>query len=450
MWMKYSAYFFAIVYTLLTNIMLWSLRESLTLANAALIYVMVVVVVAVQYGIGPSWMAALLNFGGFNFFLVKPYYTFKVADPRELLDLVIFFIVAAITGRLAAYALTQAESLKINLNEQDILYKLTSTFNQASDKEVIYAVLKQVLGEDLHFQQPVILPDRTHAGLETELDKVYVLLRSDDTIYGTVAVGYTSPVPDSKKRLLLACVQQAAMALQRVDLVERGQRSKYLEEADRFKTTLLHAVSHDFRTPLTVIKTSTSNLLHLSLPESERLELLQTIGQESDHLNKLVGNLLDMSRLNAGAMTINASLNSWEEVAGDVAARVWEMTHQERIQITFPEDFPLLAFDYGLMLQALGNLVENSLRYEPPDRKIEIVGVRKKEAVHILVINHGPNIPPEEKVQVLEPFYHGKDGRVGLGLAIAKGIVEVHHGKLLIQDTPGGGVTFVIVLPDRQ
>jgi two-component system, OmpR family, sensor histidine kinase KdpD len=302
-------------------------------------------------------LAALLSFLSFNFFLVKPLYTLIVADTREVLDLLVFLVVAVLGGQLAANAREQAE---------------------------------------------------------------------------------------------------------------RAARSREFEEADRLKTALLHAVSHDFRTPITIIKTSASNLrnLYKQLTPEERRETLETIDGEADHLNRMVGNLLDLSRLQAGALTLHLALNSLEEVAGDAAARAWQLTREERVRLNFPDDLPLAPFDYGLMLQALSNLVDNALRYEPPGSQVEIRGGVSQNAlsrskgvdagpkndpgsdeIQVAVINHGPTITPEEREHIMEPFYHGKDGHVGLGLPIAKGIVEAHRGRLVLEDTPGGGATFIIALP---
>lgn len=332
------SYFVALLLTVGATLLLWMLRAELTPANFSLIYLLVVLVVAISQGTRPSLFASLLSFLGFNFFLVKPHYTFHVADPRDVLDLLVFFAAATLTGQLASYA-----------------------------------------------------------------------------------------------RRLAA----------------RAERSRTFEEADRLKTALLHAVSHDLRTPITIIKTSASNLLtfYPTLPENERVDMLKVIENEADHLNKMVGNLLDISRLKAGALQMNLGWNSLEEVAGDVAARAWQLIHQERIHICFPDSVPLVCFDYGLILQALSNLVENALRYEPPERKIDICGELVKAEMLVFVRNHGPNIPAEERDLIFEPFYHGAGGNIGLGLAIAKGIIEAHGGRLWIEDTPGGGATFVFFLP---
>jgi two-component system sensor histidine kinase KdpD len=281
----------------------------------------------------------------------------------------------------------------------------------------------------------------------------YLLLRTDATVYGTLCVAFDHPLTGVQLRLLETCTNQAAMALHRIDLIERARRSRAFEEADKLKTALLHAVSHDLRTPITIIKTSAHNLrtLHDSLPADEQAEMLETVESEADELDQLVGNLLDLSRLRAGALTLNAQLNDLEEVAGDVAARVFQRTGLERITLLFPENMPLVPFDYGLILQTLTNLVENALRYEPPNSRIEVRGTASGTAsgteARLAVANHGPNISPQERSQIMEPFYTGKDGHIGLGLPIAKGIIEAHGGKLWVDDTPGGGATFTFSLP---
>jgi two-component system sensor histidine kinase KdpD len=239
------------------------------------------------------------------------------------------------------------------------------------------------------------------------------------------------------------------MAIHRIHLEERARKSQQFEEADRLKTAILHAVSHDLRTPITIIKTSANNLKHFheGMSEADRREMAETIENEADELNKLVGNLLDMSRLNAGAFQLNWELNSLEEVIGDIASRVWQLTKQERIQIHFPDDMPFIRFDYGLMLQAFSNLVDNALRYEPPDRQIEIRANLADHQACVKIINHGPNVTPQEREHLMEPFFRGRDGHIGLGLPIAKGIIEAHHGRLWLEDTPGGGATFAVALP---
>lgn len=437
----------ACVVTVVT-ILAWLLRAHLTIANFTVIYVLVVLVLAIQRGTRVALAAAFISFLCINFFLIQPYYTFLVADPREVLDLIVFFIVAALAGQLAARARQQAYEAQQRAFEQETLYHLTRSMNQITTPHEIQAVLMQVIKTNLEAREAYVLPEAPSTE-PSDTTMHYVLLDVGDKVYGTVCVAFDGPYSREKIRLLGTCVAQAAMALNRVELTERARRSQQFEEADRLKTALLHAVSHDLRTPITIIKTSANNLRTLDdrLSKAERVESAEIIEQEADQLDRLVGNLLDMSRLRAGALTLNATPNSLEEVAGDVAAQVYQRLKQQRIVLKFVDDLPLVCFDYGLILQALTNLVDNALRYEPPESQIELCGCADETEARLLVVNHGETMTAEERDHLMEPFYHGKRGHTGLGLAIAKGVVEAHRGRLQFEDTPGGGATFMIVLP---
>ncbi len=428
--------------------LLWLIRDEFTLANFSLIYSLVVLIIAMRQGIWPSLFAALLSFLCFNFFLVRPFYTFLVADPRELLDLVVFFIAASLSGRLASFAREQAENARRRADEQNLLYELTSALNQTGSPDGVFIVLKEVLHRLPLVTEVGILP-WSETPPEGNATRFYLLMRTEDHGYGILHITFALPPNDVPTAVVNACAIQATLALQRIDLTERAQQSRNFEEADRLKTALLRAVSHDLRTPLTIIKTSISNLLNLyrTLPDADREDMLKTIEAEADQLNRMVGNLLDISRLEAGAMTLDRSLNSLEEVAGDVAARAWQLNHRERIKMIFPAQMPLVAFDYGLIMQALGNLVENALRYELESTQVEIEGSLCDGEARVAIRNHGPDILPEERQLIMEPFFRGKGGNLGLGLAIAKGIIETHCGALWLEDTPGGGATFVFSLP---
>ena len=444
---RFRVYSVALLSVIVLTICVLPLREVLTLANFTMIYFLLVLIIAIRSGIGPAFVTAFVSFMCINFFLVPPFYSLWVADPREVIDLCIFLIVAALAGRLGADARQKTQEAQRRGHEQEILYRLTRAFNQLTGNEGVYEALTKALKEDLGATQADILPNASEA--TASHNAVHLLLLGKDPIYGTVRVAFDTPLTYAQLELLNTCVSQAAMALQRIDLTERASRSQKYEEADKLKTAILHAVSHDLRTPITIIKTSASNLqrLHDQLTVEEKLIIAETIENEIDQLDKLVGNLLDMSRLQAGALMLNCQLNSLEEIAGDVAVRIWQLTQQERIKLVFPEDMLLVKFDYGLLLQAVTNLVDNSLRYEPPDQQVEIRGVRHDKEVLLKVINHGETISSDVKAHMMDPFYHSKEGHTGLGLPIAKGIVEAHGGQLSVEDTPGSGATFVIVLP---
>lgn len=431
---------------------LWLLRDELTIANASVLYMLVTLIAAVLLGTGPAVLTAALSFFSFNYFLVEPYYTLIVEDTRELLDLVVFLAAALIASRLAAYARQQAEAAGLNAQQQDILYRLTSALNPMTEARTIREELRRVTTDELGAAEVSFLPVRPPASADASGSILFILLQAGDAIYGTLRAAFAHSPSPSTYRLLLACAGQAALALQRVDLTEQAQRSRALAEADRLKTALLRAVSHDLRTPITIIKTSAANLddLHDRLSAAEQRDLSQTIQTQADALDRLVGNLLDMSRLEAGALVLNEDWNSLEEIAGDAAARAYHTLRAERIVLEFPDDLPLARCDYGLLLQALNNLVDNALRHEPPGWRVIIRGRALSDALRLEIVNHGPTISREEKTRIMEPFYQSRDGvsgSAGLGLAIARGIVEAHKGKVHVEDTPGGGATFVITLP---
>lgn len=441
------AYALAIGSVIALTIGLLLVREFLTLANITLIFLLLVLVIAVGQGTGPAFLTAITSLLCINFFFVEPRFTLLVADAREVLDLLVFLLVAAIAGRLAANARQQAQIVRQRAAEQAVLYRLAKTFNQMSSTEAICDALTQIMREDLHAARADVLPFSTETAAP-DLTTHYLLLQAGDRVYGTLRVAFNNALQQPRTDLLATCAEQAATALQRIDLSERARKSRQFEEADRLKTALLHAVSHDLRTPITIIKTSAHNLRQFgkSLSQDEQAEIAETIETESDQLDNLVGNLLDLSRLNAGALHLSRGLNSLEDVAADVAARVWQLTKEERIKIVFPDDMPLVEFDYGLLLQAVTNLVDNTLRYEPANRQVELQGEIQGNNALFKVINHGETISTTVKEHMMEPFYHGRDGHIGLGLPIAKGIIEAHHGQLLVEDTPGSGATFVIVL----
>lgn len=444
----FALYIAAPLIVALATLIALPLRGVLTLANFTLIYSLIVLMIAIRLGTVPALIASFVSFFSINFFLVQPFYSLSVADPRELLDLFVYLIVATVSGQLAARSRLIADEAQQRAHEQEILYRLTRSFNQLTEKEGVHQALTTALQEDLSARHASILP-YTKETIGDNIAVHYFLLQGGEHIYGTLRVAFDAPLTQPQVDLLNSCVSLAATALQRIDLTELARKSQQFEEADKLKTAILHAVSHDLRTPITIIKSSASNLRHLHehLSPEEESTIAETIENEVDQLDKLVGNLLDMSRLKAGALTLSCQLNSLEEVVGDVAARVWQLTKQERIKLTFPDDMPLVNFDYGLLLQAITNLVDNSLRYEPEHSQIEIAGEVKSSTAVLKIVNHGATIPDVEKELVMEPFYHGSKGRTGLGLPIAKGIIEAHQGQLSVEDTPGGGATFIVSLP---
>ncbi len=246
------------------------------------------------------------------------------------------------------------------------------------------------------------------------------------------------------------------LAAERARLMEETSRVRLLEEVDRLRAALMGSVSHDLRTPLASIKASISDLadpdLHLS--DEDRAMLLRTTEEETDRLTRLVTNLLDMSRIQAGALVLHRSATPLDELVGGVAARLAGMFTDHRLVVEVAEGLPLADVDYLLIEQVVSNLLENAARYTPAGTGVTVraAAVAGGDEVEVAVIDHGPGVAEEERERIFDEFYRlraqsrGPVG-TGMGLAIVKGIVEAHGGRIRVDSTPGGGATFVVGMP---
>jgi two-component system sensor histidine kinase KdpD len=269
---------------------------------------------------------------------------------------------------------------------------------------------------------------------------------------------YVTEWEDWISLVVYACVgcTVGVVVAQRSRLVEESNRVRLLEEVDRLRAALIGSVSHDLRTPLASIKASISDLadpaLHLS--DDDRATLLRTTEEETDRLSRLVTNLLDMSRIQAGALVPHRSATPLDELIGAVVARLAGMFREHRLTVEVADGLPLADVDYLLVEQALTNLLENAARYTPVG---SAVTVRAGEAsggaeVEVAVVDHGPGVAEEERERIFDEFYRLRAGGggpfgTGMGLAIVKGIVEAHGGRIRVTETPGGGATFALRLP---
>jgi two-component system sensor histidine kinase KdpD len=448
-WQRIGEYVIALMTIGVVTFVLWFFRASFTQADISLINLLAILALAIRLRPGPTFLAAGVSFFTTNFFFIEPIYTFIVTK-AQFIDLCVYLAAALVVSQMGIYSRGQGDIARRRAEEQALLYSFSSSFNQIPDRDGVCDTLQRVIRDRLAAREVTILPGRHEPpGEDSRRVTSSLALGEGGKVYGTVHAAFDAVPSPEQSRLLAACVVQASMALQRIELTEQAQRSRGFEEADRLKTALLHAVSHDLRTPITIIKTSANNLHRLQqrLTEEERLEMLEGIESAADHLDTMVGNLLDLSRLEAGVMSVNWDWNALLDIAGDAAARVWELYRDERIRLLFPDDMPLVRCDFGLILQALGNVIENALRYEPSGSMIEVRGSHFPTEVRVAVVDHGSRIPPGQRERIMEPFNRQEDGHLGLGLAISKGIVEAHHGRIWVEDTPGGGATFVIALP---
>jgi two-component system sensor histidine kinase KdpD len=446
---RVGEYAIALLTIVVVTFALWATRSAFTQADISLLNLLAILALSIRFGGRPTLLAVIVSFFTTNFFFIEPIYTFHVTR-AQFIDLCIYLVTALVASQLGDYSRRQGEAARRSAEEQKLLHSFSSSFNRIPDREGVYDTLRRVLLDRLGAREVTVLPGRHEAPREDPRKMTSSLaIAAGEQVYATVQTAFDAAPTPEQSRLIEACVVQASMALQRIELTEQAQRGLGFEEADRLKTALLRAVSHDLRTPITIIKTSASNLQHLHdrLDDGERLETLEGIEGAADHLDTMVGHLLDLSRLQAGAMPINREWNALSDIVADVAARVWELYRDERIRVSFPPDMPPVRCDAGLILQALGNVIENALRYEPAGSLIEVRGGHGPFEVTAAVVGHGKTIPGEQKERVMEPFNRQEDGHLGLGLAISKGILEAHRGRIWVEDTPGGGATFVIALP---
>jgi two-component system sensor histidine kinase KdpD len=260
---------------------------------------------------------------------------------------------------------------------------------------------------------------------------------------------------DERRRLLSTFAAGAALAIERATLAEAALRAAVLARSDELKSALLSSVSHDLRTPLAAIKGSVSSLLvegtGVTWDDATRREFLLTIDEETDRLTRLVGNLLDLSRIEAGALHPHREPYPLDELLWQAIDRLAVPGLAERVRVTLPDDLPLVPLDPVLLERVFTNLLENAAKYAPPDTPIDVVAERQGREVRVSVIDRGPGVPADERARIFDRFYRAGQSRVvkgtGLGLAISRGFVEAHGGRLWVEDAPGGGACFVVALP---
>jgi two-component system sensor histidine kinase KdpD len=261
------------------------------------------------------------------------------------------------------------------------------------------------------------------------------------------------PLEPEQRRLLEAFASQAAVAIERAQLAEKARQAQLSQETEKLQTALLNSISHDLRTPLVSITGAISTLRdeRTRLDEETRQSLLDTAGEEADRLNRLVGNLLNMSRIEAGAMRAALELVDIQDLIGSSLEQVGERGRDRKISVEIPPDLPLVPLDFVLMSQVLINLIDNALKYSSPDTPIQIRAHPTGAFLEIEVADRGAGIPNEDLNRVFEKFYrvHRPDqvSGTGLGLSICKGILETHGGFIHAVNRPGGGTIVTLAIP---
>ncbi|WP_187366504.1 DUF4118 domain-containing protein [Trebonia kvetii] len=430
----------------LLTMLLTALGSHLNFTDELLIYLVAVVAVTVVGGFWPAVFAAVAACLLLNWYFTAPLHTLTIAEPRNLLALVLFVTVAvAVSSVVHLAARREADAARSSKETQSLLGLAQTVLGGADTPGDVLDHLTVSHGGRAELLERVGARWIKVAASGAE-DAEGTVLRFE--VRPDLALEVTGQAASATASLLAGYTAQAVAALDRARLRTQAAQAEALAEGDRMRTALLRAVSHDLRTPLASIKASVSSLrqtdVHWS-PDDEA-ELLANIEQNADRLDALVGNLLDMGRIQAGSLEPFLRATAVDEVA-PVALR--GLDDADHMMIAVPDDLPLVRADPGLLERVFANLFSNALRHSPPGRHPLLRAREDGTRVVIDVVDHGTGVPAESKERIFEPFARldARSSGVGLGLAVAKGFAEAMGGTIVAVDTPGGGLTMRITLP---
>ena len=454
-------YILSLVLIVSVTALFFALREALDSTLIALLYLIPLGMITAFWGLGPGIVSASITFLTFNYFFIEPYYTFTVHHAADVVILVVFLIVAVVISQLVARAQAGLDAAMAREREATQLYELSTALTGLHDDHAIAQILaKQIhaVSQGDHIKlniagtDPFVyqLPDATPPARSPEL---IIPIEATRGVIGEIGLWRTKPAfSSSENRLLQTFASQSALALERAWLAQAESRARVLEESDRLKSVLLSSVSHELRTPLSTIKAASSSLREneVSWDSPARVELISAIDDEADHLNILVGNLLDMSRIESGVLKPKREWNILSEILGTVLVRMRHRVGEHQIEVNLPEILPLVPVDYVQMEQVFTNLVSNSVKYAPERTRICIRAFVEDESIHVQVSNQGPQIPQAHLERIFDKFYRitaaDRVTGTGLGLSICKGIIEAHGGRIWAENVPDG-LAFNFTLP---
>jgi two-component system sensor histidine kinase KdpD len=455
-----------------------------------MLYLLIVVIAAIYLGRGPAILASILGVLAFDFLFVQPYFTFAVTDTEYIITFVALFLVGLVISQLTARAREQAEAAHQREAETAELYALSRDLAAAFGLEAILQVLVQHVERTFGRNTVVLLPENDRlvirlASLDLHIDEDeiavadwvyrhgdpagrhtttlpaallrYLPLKTARGVVGVLGVqGPDSAAQDltpQQRRLMEAFASQSALALERVQLAEQARQAQLLQATEKLQTALLNSISHDLRTPLVAITGTLTSLDEQgdSLNEEYRRSLVSTAREEAERLNRLVGNLLSMTRIESGAIRLHQEPGDLQDVIGTALEQLGRRIADHPVNVDVPADFPLVPMDFTLIVQVVVNLLENAIKYSPQGSLIEISVSRRAGVARIQVADRGAGIPPEDLARVFDKFYRVQRPEsvsgTGLGLSISKGIAEAHQGNIYARVREGGGTVITVELP---
>jgi two-component system sensor histidine kinase KdpD len=460
--------------------------------NVDLVFLTAVVAVAVRFGLLPSLVASVAASLAYNFFFLPPIYTFTITDPTNVAAFFFFIIVAVIVSHVAARGRTEAVIAHGRVRTVESLYSFSRKLAAVGTMDDVLWASAYQAALMLKVRVVLLLPEggsiAVKAGYPPEdmLDeadlaaanwawqnnraagrgsdtlpgakRLFLPMRTGRGAIGVVGIDSDKPGPlltPDQRRLLDALIDQSALAIERVTLVEDLERARRSAEADRLRSALLTSISHDLKTPLAAVLGTAGTLRNLAdrLTEAQKAELLANIIDESERLNRFIANLLDMTRLESGAVVPNTTLLDPGEVVGTALNRAAKILARHRVEVDLAAGLPMLELDAVLFEQVLFNVLDNAAKYAPAGTLIRVQGWRDGGAVCLAVADEGDGIPPGDLEHIFDKFYRVQKGDqvragTGLGLAISRGFVEALHGTITAANrTDRSGAVFTIRLP---
>ncbi len=468
------------------------IRPWFGVENVDLVFLTAVVGVAVRLGLWPSLLASVASSLAYNYFFLPPIYTFTITDPTNVAAFIFFTIVAVIVSTVAARGRTQAVTATERARTTESLYSFSRKLAGAGTlDDVLWATAYQTalmlkvrvmlllpehgsIAVKAAYPPEDILDDADLAAAKWAWENDRAAGRGSDTLpgakrlflpmhtgrgaIGVMGIDSDKPGPlltPDQRRLLDALRDQGALAIERVRLVEEMDRVERAAETERLRSALLTSISHDLKTPLAAVLGAAGTLRGIGdkLTEAEKADLLATIIDESERLNRFIANLLDMTKLESGAVTPNVALHDVGEIVGSALRRASRILSHHQIEVELAPDLPMLELDAVLFEQVLFNLLDNAAKYAPPETTIRIQSWRNAETVSVRILDEGSGIPGSDLDHIFDKFYRAQKtdqvrAGTGLGLAISRGFVEALHGTIVAANrTDRSGAAFTISLP---
>ncbi len=461
--------------------------------NLVMVYLLTVVIAAIYLGRGPAVLASLLGVLAFDFLFVTPYFTFAVSDTQYIITFIALFLVGMVISQLTARASEQAEAARQREAETAELYDLSRDLASSADIEAILRVLQKHLEQTFSRTIAVLLPGGSYLvtriiSVDLELDEEelavadwvyrhaepagrntntlpaaqlrYLPLKTSRGVVGVLGVGkpHTAnrDLTPAQRRLMEAFANQGAQAIERALLEEQNRQIALLQSAEKLQNALLNSISHDLRTPLVAITGALTALdeNYVGLGEPARNALIENARSEADRLNRLVGNLLNMTRIESGTIKLHLEPGDVQDLVGTALEQLGPRTNKNLVKVEIPSNFPLVPMDFALMVQVVVNLLENAVKYSPNDSLIEISAVLSDSTARLQIADRGVGIPTDDLSRIFDKFYRVQRPEsvsgTGLGLSISKGIVDAHGGQIHAFNRERGGTVIEVELPLNQ